>query len=186
MLINEFSKCNELGWQQGIHLSEGWSCILIEIDLQVVRSMQSKRVSFSLVKDICKVVILFQNRGESPGIEERSGRVGSDVEEARAETSLRLSINCCVPGSSQAHRNATALTREMSTFGMVVGVSGISRVGSSSGMSLSNVSELSEFNCSSISSETVACMEGLGSDTGFSLSIAGKVILLNTQSINGL
>jgi len=77
----------------------------------------------------------------------------------------------------------TALTREMSTFGIAVGVSGVSRVGSSSGMS---GLELSGSGCDSISSETVARIEGLGLDTGFSLSVAGKVILLNTQSINGL
>ena len=100
----------------------------------------------------------------------------SDVEEARAEISLRLSVNCCVPGSSQTRRNDTALTREMSTFG--VGVFG---VGLSSGMS-----ELSDSGCCPISLETVVHMEVLGSDTGFSLLVAGKVILLNTQSINRL
>ena len=98
------------------------------------------------------------------------------MEEAHAEISLRLSVNCCMPGSSQTQRNATVLTREMSTFG--VGVFGVDL---SSGMS-----ELSDFGCGSISAETVACMEVLGSDTGFYLCIVGKVILLNTQSINGL
>jgi len=36
--------------------------------------------------------------------------------------------------------------------------------------------------CGSISSETVAHNDGVESDTGFSLLVAGKVILLNTQS----
>ena len=119
----------------------------------------------------------------SSGIEERSGGVDLDVEEARAEMSLRLSVNCCVPGSSQAQRNATVLTREMSTFRVAVVVSGISGVGLSSRVS---ESELLEDDCGSISSETVARIEGLESDTGFSLSVVGKMILLNTQSINRL
>jgi hypothetical protein len=46
--------------------------------------------------------------------------------------------------------------------------------------------ELSENGCGSISTETVARIDGLESDTGFSLFVAGKAILLNTQSINGL
>ena len=58
----------------------------------------------------------------SSGIKERSGGVDWDVEEAQAEMSLRLSVNCCVPGSSQAQRKATVLTREMSTFGVAVRV----------------------------------------------------------------
>ena len=98
------------------------------------------------------------------------------MEEACAEISLRLSVNCYVPGSSQTQRNATALTREMSTFRV-----GVFRVWLSSRML-----ELSDSGCCSISSKMVARMEVLGSDTGFSLLVVGKVILLNTQSINGL
>jgi hypothetical protein len=45
---------------------------------------------------------------------------------------------------------------------------------------------LLENGCGSISSETVVHIEGLKSDTEFSLFIAGNVILLNTQSTNGL
>ena len=75
------------------------------------------------------------------------------------------------------------LTKEMSTFGVAVRVSRISRVGlSSQVLEL----ELSEDNCGSISSETVAHIEGLELDTGFSLSVVGKMILLYTQSINRL
>jgi hypothetical protein len=138
--------------------------------------MWSKHVGLGLFKDICEVVVFL-------GIEERSVGVDWDMEEAQAEMSLRLSVNCCVPGSSQARRKATALTREMSTFGVAVGVSGIFGVGLSS-----RVLELesSEDDCGSISSETVVHMEGLESDMGFSLSVVGKMILLNTQSINRL
>ena len=56
-------------------------------------------------------------------------------------------------------------------------------VGLSSRMS---ESELSENGCGSISSEVVVHVEGLESDTGLSLFVVGKVILLNTQSINRL
>ena len=38
----------------------------------------------------------------SSGTEERSTGGELDVEEARAEMSFRLSVNCCVPGSLQA------------------------------------------------------------------------------------
>jgi hypothetical protein len=75
------------------------------------------------------------------------------------------------------------LTKEMSTFGVTFGVGVGAGFGSSSWVS---GSELSEFYCGSISSETVACIEGLESDTEFSLFVAGKAILLNTQSINRL
>ena len=95
--------------------------------------------------------------------------------------SFRLSVNSCVPGNLQAQMYATALTREMSTFGVMFGIG--------FGFGLSSWvlgSELSENSCSSISSETVVHIEGLESDTGFSLFVAGKAILLNTQSINGL
>src|SRR5882724_5904801 len=118
-------------------------------------------------------------------MEERSTRVDSDVEEAQMEKSLRLSVNCCVPDSSHVRRYATASTREMSTVGVAIGVSRMSGVGLSSQVSGTGT-ELSENVCGSISSETVAHKEGLESDTGFSLSVAGKMILLNTQSINGL
>ena len=90
----------------------------------------------------------------SSGIEEMPGGVDWDVEEAWAEMSLRLSVNCCVPSSSQARRKPTMLTREMSTFGVAVGVSGISRVGLSSQLS---ESEVSKDDCGSISLETVVC-----------------------------
>src|SRR5882762_8204634 len=116
---------------------------------------------------------------------ERSTGVDSDVEEARTEKSLMSSVNCCVPDSSHVWRYATASTREMSTFGVAIGVSGVSGVGLSSQLSEMGM-ELSENVCCSISSETVARKEGLGLETGFSLSVAGKMILLNTQSINGL
>src|SRR5882762_6853322 len=118
-------------------------------------------------------------------MEERSTGVDSDVEEARTEKSLRLSVNCCVPDSSHVQRYATTLTREMSTIGVAIGVSGVSGVGLSSQLSETGT-ELSENVCGSISSETVARKEGLELDSGFSLSVAGKMILLNTQSINGL
>jgi hypothetical protein len=48
---------------------------------------------------------------------------------------VRLSVNYCVPGSSQAWRKAIMLTKEMSTFGVAVRVSGISGVGLSSQVS---------------------------------------------------
>ena len=73
------------------------------------------------------------------------------------------------------------MTKEMLTFRVTFGVG--FGVGLSSRMS---ESELSEFGCGSISSETVARLEGLELGTGFSLFVAGKVILLNAQSINGL
>ena len=73
------------------------------------------------------------------------------------------------------------MTKEMSTFEVTFGVG--FGVGLSSRMSKS---ELLENGCGSISSETVAHIEGLKSDTGFSLFVAGKAILLNTQSINRL
>ena len=66
------------------------------------------------------------------------------------------------------------------TFGIGFGF------GLSSWMLGSGLSELSENGCGSISSETVARIDGLELDTGFSLFVAGKEILLNTQSINGL
>src|SRR5258705_3228495 len=113
-------------------------------------------------------------------MEERSTGVDSDVEEARTEKSLILSVNCCVPDSSHVRRYATASTREMSTFRVAIGVSGV-RLPSQ----LLEL-ELLESVCGSILSETVAHKEGLESDTGFSLSVVGKMILLNTQSINGL
>ena len=94
---------------------------------------------------------------------------------------FRLSVNSCIPGSLQGRTYATALTREMSTFEVTFGIG--FRFGLSSWMS---ELELSENGCSSISSETVARIDGLELDTGFSLFIAGKVILLNTQSINRL
>ena len=72
----------------------------------------------------------------------------------------------------------------MSTFVVTFGV-GVG-VGLSYWMSKLCLSELSENGCGSISSETVARIDGLESDTGFSLLVAGKVILLNAQSINGL
>ena len=73
------------------------------------------------------------------------------------------------------------MTKEMSTFEVTFGVG--FGVGLSSQML---ESELSEFGCGSIYSETVACLEGLEWGTGFSLFVSGKVILLNAQSINGL
>src|ERR1700735_3123533 len=100
----------------------------------------------------------------------------------RAVMSFMLSINCCVPGSLQARMYATALTREMSTFEVTFGIG--FGFGSFFWMSGSGSSEMSEFSCSSISSETVAHIDGLESDMGFSLFVVGKAILLNTQSIN--
>jgi hypothetical protein len=52
-------------------------------------------------------MVIFQDGGKSTGVE-------LEVEETRAEMSLRLSVNCCVPGSSHIQRYATLLTREMS------------------------------------------------------------------------
>src|ERR1700691_2374004 len=98
--------------------------------------------------------------------------------------SFMLSVNCCVPGSLQARMYATVLTREMSTFKVTFGIG--FGFGSSSWMSGSGSSEMSENGCGSISSETVVRIDGLELDTGFSLFVAGKEILLNTQSINGL
>ena len=114
-------------------------------------------------------------------MEERSTGEESDVEVDRAEMSFRLSVNSCVPGNVEAPMYATALTREMSTFEVTFGIG--FGFGLSSWMS---ELELSENGCSSISSETVARIDGLESDTGSSLFVAGKAILLNTQSINGL
>src|SRR5258705_11797592 len=102
-------------------------------------------------------------------VEERSAGVDSDVEEAQTEKSLRLSVNCCVPDSSHVRRYATALTREMLTIGVAIRVSGVSGVGLSSQVSEMGM-ELSEDVCGSISSEMVARKEGLGLETGFSLS----------------
>ena len=67
----------------------------------------------------------------------------------------------------------------MLIFGVVVGIV-------SSVMSESELSWLLELGCSSISSETDACIDVFCSDTGFSIHLAGKVILLRTQSINRL
>ena len=117
----------------------------------------------------------------SSGTEERSTEGESHVEVDRAVMSFRLSVNSCVPGNLQAQMYATALTREMSTFEVTFGIA--FGFGLSSWMS---GSELSENGCGSISSETVAHIDGLELDTGFSLFVVGKAILLNTQSINGL
>jgi hypothetical protein len=113
--------------------------------------------------------------------EERSTGEESDVKVDRAKMSFRLSVNSCVPGNLQAQTYATALTREMSTFEMTFAIG--FGFGLSSWMS---ESELSENGCGSISSEMVAHVDGLESDMGFSLFVVGKVILLNTQSINRL
>ena len=117
----------------------------------------------------------------SSGTEERSTGAELDVELDRAVMSFMLSVNCCMPGSLQAWMYATALTMEMSTFEVTFGI------GFGFGMcSWMSGSELSEIGCGSISSETVARIDGLELDTGFSLFVVGKAILLNTQSINGL
>jgi hypothetical protein len=111
----------------------------------------------------------------SSGTEERSTGEESDVEVDQVVMSFMLSVNSCVPSSLQARMYATVLTREMSTFKVTFGIG--FEFGSSSWMS---GLELSENGCGSIFSETVAGIEGLESDTEFSLFAAGKVILLNT------
>src|SRR6202044_1216652 len=113
--------------------------------------------------------------------EERSTGEESNVEVDQAEMSFRLSVNSCVPSNLQARTYATALTREISTFEVTFGIG--FGFGLSSWMS---ELELLENGCGSISSETVARIDGLKLDTEFSLFVVGKAILLNTQSINGL
>ena len=58
-------------------------------------------------------MVIFRDGGKST-------RAELEVEESRAEMFLRLSVNCCVPGSSHIRRYATLLTREMSIFGVAV------------------------------------------------------------------
>src|SRR6202040_1512787 len=77
----------------------------------------------------------------------------------------------------RAHKKAAALIKEMSIFGSTRGVVDSAQNSGSKG---------SEVDGSSISSETDARIEGLVSGTGFSMCVAWKVILLNTQSINRL
>src|SRR6202041_156783 len=86
-------------------------------------------------------------------------------------------LNCSEHGRLQVRKRAAALIKEMLIFGWMRGVVDSARNSGSKG---------SEVDGSSISSETDACIEGLVSGTGFSMCVDRKVILLNTQSINGL
>ena len=99
------------------------------------------------------------------------GESGMDDEQAEMSLLMRQRQNSCVPGESRSLLQVTALTNKMLIFGAVV------RIVSSVVLEL-ELSWLLEFGCGSISSETDAHIDVFCLDMGFSIHLAGKVILL--------
>ena len=61
MFINEFSEGLEFGLRERVHGTDRRCSTFLQIDLKVVRSVQSEFVGLSFAEDISKVLVLFRN-----------------------------------------------------------------------------------------------------------------------------
>ena len=78
MFINELSEGNEFGLGKGVHGTNRRGSTLLQVDLQIVRSMWGQRISLSLTEDVGVVVILFRNVGEVGNFVRDGSRMGRD------------------------------------------------------------------------------------------------------------
>ena len=78
MFINELSEGNEFGLGKGVHGTNRRGSTLLQVDLQIIRSMWGQRIGLSLTEDVSVVMILFRNVGEVGNFVGDGSRTGGD------------------------------------------------------------------------------------------------------------
>ena len=61
MFINEFAECHKFGLGKGVHGTNRRGSSFLQVDLQIIRTMQSQRIGLSFAENVGIVVVLFGN-----------------------------------------------------------------------------------------------------------------------------